>query len=486
MDKQSLWDQACAIMQAEMTQVTFDTWIRAALRPLGYSGDQFYVEAVTDFYYQFVSPRYTTLISNSLSQAAGHPVTAILLNPAQADVYREGVTPEAARPGSDANLNPKYTFDTFVVGSNNRFAHAAALAVAESPADAYNPLFIYGGVANLNPKYTFNTFVVGSNNRFAHAAALAVAESPADAYNPLFIYGGVGLGKTHLMHAIGHFILSQKPTMRVRYVTCELFMNEMVASLNKRTQAEFREKYRNTDVLMVDDIQFLTGKTGTQEEFFHTFNALHTAGKQIILSSDRPPKEIAKLEERLRSRFEWGLIADIAKPDLETRVAILQRKAEEELLQVSPELLTMIAERVTNNIRELEGCLTRLVAYSSLTGRPVNRQLTEEALKEVFARSEPRHVTCQDVMEAVAAYYNITVDDLKSPRRSRDVAVPRQIAMYIAREMVGAPLTMIGDCFGGRDHSTVNHACQKVAGEMKASPSLHGLIHDLMQQLQEK
>ncbi len=427
-------------MRAEMTQVTFDTWIKAALRPLGFSGDQFFIEAVTDFYHQFVVPRYAVLISNSLSQAAGKPIKAQLLTPAQADEYREGVTPE------------------------------------DKPAPA----------SSLNPKYTFDTFVVGNNNRFAHAAALAVAESPADAYNPLFIYGGVGLGKTHLMHAIGHYMLSQKPTMRVKYVTCELFMNEMVNSLNKKTQTEFREKYRNIDVLMVDDIQFLTGKVGTQEEFFHTFNALHTAGKQIILSSDKPPKEIAKLEERLRSRFEWGLIADIAKPDLETRVAILQKKAEDELLHVDGEVLEMIAERVASNIRELEGCLTRLVAYSSLTGRPIDRALAEEALKEVFARSEPRHVTCDDVMEAVATYYNVTVDDLKGPRRSRDVAVPRQIAMYIAREVVGAPLTMIGDCFGGRDHSTVNHACQKVTQEVKTSPTLNNLVSDLCQQLQER
>ena len=440
MDKQALWEQACAIMRAEMTQVTFDTWIKAALRPLGFSGDQFFIEAVTDFYHQFVVPRYAVLISNSLSQAAGKPIKAQLLTPAQADEYREGVTPE------------------------------------DKPAPA----------SSLNPKYTFDTFVVGNNNRFAHAAALAVAESPADAYNPLFIYGGVGLGKTHLMHAIGHYMLSQKPTMRVKYVTCELFMNEMVNSLNKKTQTEFREKYRNIDVLMVDDIQFLTGKVGTQEEFFHTFNALHTAGKQIILSSDKPPKEIAKLEERRRSRFEWGLIADIAKPDLETRVAILQKKAEDELLHVDGEVLEMIAERVASNIRELEGCLTRLVAYSSLTGRPIDRALAEEALKEVFARSEPRHVTCDDVMEAVATYYNVTVDDLKGPRRSRDVAVPRQIAMYIAREVVGAPLTMIGDCFGGRDHSTVNHACQKVTQEVKTSPTLNNLVSDLCQQLQER
>ncbi len=427
-------------MRSELTQVSFNTWIGSGLRPLGCSGDQFFIEAVTPFYHQYIVPRFSVLISNSLSQVVGKPMEAVILTPAQADEYREGVVPE------------------------------------EKPADN----------SSLNPKYTFDTFVVGNNNRFAHAAALAVAESPADAYNPLFIYGGVGLGKTHLMHAIGHYMLSQKPTLRIKYVTSEVFMNEMVNSLNKKTQAEFREKYRNIDVLMVDDIQFLTGKVGTQEEFFHTFNALHSAGKQIVLSSDKPPKEIAKLEERLRSRFEWGLIADIGKPDLETRVAILQKKAEDELLTVDPAILTMIAERVSSNIRELEGCLTRLVAYSSLTGRKIDQALAEEALKEIFARSEPRHVTCEDVMESVATYYNVTVSDLKSPRRNREVAVPRQIAMYIAREIVGAPLTMIGDCFGGRDHSTVNHACQKVASDIKFSPALNNLVSDLMQQLQER
>ncbi len=441
LDKMTIWEQACSVMRTEMTQVTFDTWIKAALKPLDFSGDQFFIEAVTDFYHQFVVPRYAVLIGNSLSQVMGRQVKAQILTPSQAQEYREGVTPADTRPAENAGLNPKYTFDTFVVGNNNRFAHAAALAVAEAPSDAYNPLFIYGGA---------------------------------------------GLGKTHLLHAIGHYILSQKPDMRIQYVTCETFMTEMVNSLNKKTQMEFREKYRNIDVLMVDDIQFLANKAGTQEEFFHTFNALHTAGKQIILSSDKPPKEIPMLEERLRSRFEWGLIADISRPDLETRTAILQRKAESEMMHVDPQVLTMIAERVSSNIRELEGCLTRLIAFSSLTGRAVDQQLAEEALKEVFAHNEPRHVTCQDVMNAVAAYYSVTVEDLESSRRSRDVTVPRQIAMYIAREVVGAPLTMIGACFGNRDHSTVNHACNKVKEEMKTSPSLNNLINDLVQQLTER
>jgi len=439
-DQQALWDQACNLMREEMTNVTFNTWIKTALKPLDCTGDQFFIEAVTDFYYQYVVPRYSVLIANALTQAAGWPLRVQILTPAQAEEFKSGSTPETA-PQIHEGLNPKYTFDTFVVGNNNLFAHASALAVAESPGDTYNPLFIYGGV---------------------------------------------GLGKTHLMHAVGHYILSQNPNARIKYVTCELFMNEMVNSLNKKTQNEFREKYRNIDVLLIDDIQFLTGKVGTQEEFFHTFNTLHNAGKQIIISSDRAPKEIAKLEERLCSRFEWGLLADISKPDLETRVAILQRKAEEEFINVDQGVIHMIAERVSSNIRELEGCLTRLVAYSSLTGKPIDEALAEEALKEIFARSEPKHVTCEDVLEAVSSYYSVTVADLKGPRRNREVAVPRQIAMYIAREVVACPLTMIGDCIGGRDHSTVNHACQKVAKEMNTSPSLNNLVTDLIQKLQER
>ena len=441
MDMSELWEKACMLLKGEMNEISYNTWIQSSLKPLALEGDTMVLCTSAEYMKSMIASRYATLITNALSEVAGKPVQVEILTRAEADKRQSKAEPESPAGFSSMSLNPKYTFDTFVVGNNNRFAHAAALAVAESPADAYNPLFIYGGV---------------------------------------------GLGKTHLMHAIGHYILSQKPGARVKYVTCEIFVNDMVTAINKKTQNEFREKYRNIDVLMVDDIQFLTGKVGFQEEFFHTFNALHTAGKQIVLSSDRPPKEIAKLEERLRSRFEWGLIADIAKPDLETRVAILQRKAEEEGMRVDSQVLTMIAERVASNIRELEGCLTRLVAYSSLTGRPIDQQLAEEALKEVFARSEPRHVTCEDVMEAVATYYNVTVDDLKGSRRSRDVAVPRQIAMYIARETVGAPLTMIGDCFGGRDHSTVNHACQKVAAETKASPSLNTLVSDLIQQLTQR
>lgn len=423
-----------------MTEVTFNTWISAALRPLGVRDDHFYIEAMTDFYHQFVVPRYAVLIGNAISEIVSRPMKADILTPAQADEYRDGALSAASSPENEAGLNPKYTFDTFVVGNNNRFAHAASLAVAESPADAYNPLFIYGGV---------------------------------------------GLGKTHLMHAIGHYVLSQRPGARIKYLTTERFMNEMVTAINKRTQTEFREKYRNIDVLLIDDIQFLAGKDGTQEEFFHTFNALHNAGKQIVITSDKSPKEISRLEERLRSRFEWGLIADIGRPDLETRVAILQNKAQDELMHLDDGVLQMIAERVTNNIRELEGCLTRLTAYSSLTGRPIDQALAEDALREVFARSEPRHVSCDDVIRTVAEYYSITPEDIISDRRSRNISVPRQIAMYIAREMVNISFEAIGQSFE-RDHSTITYACKKVAEQISKTAELSGMLADIRKMLSDR
>ena len=331
----------------------------------------------------------------------------------------------------------------------------------------------------LNPKYTFDTFVVGNNNRFAHAASLAVAEAPAEAYNPLFIYGGVGLGKTHLMHAIGHYVQKQNPNARLLYITSENFTNDLISAIQQNKNAEFRERFRNVDVLMVDDIQFIAGRDSTQEEFFHTFNALHTSGKQIVMTSDKPPKDIARLEERLCSRFEWGLKVDIKRPDVETRIAILRKKAESENIPVGDDVLQLIAERVDSNIRELEGSLTRLLAYASLSGHPIDQELAEEALKEVFAQKETKRITCQSIQEAVASYYSITVEDLKSQRRSREVAIPRQVAMFLIREMLGMSLPQIGEAFGGRDHTTVMYACQKIQEAMAASPSLSSLVDDI-------
>ena len=288
------------------------------------------------------------------------------------------------------------------------------------------------------------------------------------------------------MHAICHYLLNENPNRKVCYVTSETFMNELISAIQTGQTIAFREKYRNVDALMIDDIQFIGGATSTQEEFFHTFNALHSAGKQIVISGDRPPREIPRLEERLRSRFEWGLIADIQRPDLETRIAILRRRAQEEMLDCDDEVLHLIAERVENNIRELEGSLTRLSAYSSLTHRPIDKALAEEALREVFAENAPHNVTCEDVLRVVSSYYNVTPEDLKGPRRNREVSVPRQIAMYLCREMTACSMSRIGDAIGKRDHTTVLHGCDKVAEDLRTSPSLAGLVDDIRHSLQNK
>ena len=419
-----------------MMKVTFDTWIKT-LKPVALDGDLFVLQAATDFYRKNVVSRYAAMIESALSQTARQPMHAKFLTPEEAEAYL-----------SPAESAPKPSF--------------------------------------LNPKYTFDSFVVGSSNRFAHAACLAVAESPAEAYNPLFIYGGVGLGKTHLMHAIGHYLLAENPKMRISYVTSEAFMNELISAIQTGQAADFREKYRKADVLLIDDIQFIAGATSTQEEFFHTFNALHTAGKQIIVSSDRPPREIPRLEERLRSRFEWGLIADIQRPDLETRIAILRRRAQDEMIQCDDDVLQLIAGRVESNIRELEGSLTRLSAYASLTGRRIDCDLAEEALREVFANHEPHNVTCEDVMRVVSSYYNVTPEDIKGPRRNREITVPRQIAMYLCREMTDCSMSRIGDAMGGRDHTTVLHGCDKVTEDLRTSESLGALMDDIRHRLRNQ
>ncbi len=314
----------------------------------------------------------------------------------------------------------------------------------------------------LAPKYTFDTFVIGSGNRFAHAAAMAVAEAPARAYNPLFIYGGVGLGKTHLLQAIGHHVIHKKQLTRVAYISSEKFTNELINAIRDDRTLEFRTKYRNVDVLLIDDIQFLAGKERTQEEFFHTFNTLHEASRQIIITSDRPPKEIPTLEDRLRSRFEWGLIADIQPPDLETRIAILRKKAELDGLSVPDEVAEFIAQRIQSNIRELEGALVRVVAYAGLTRAPMTVDLAAEILKELLPASPSRPVTIQMIQRTVAEHFDLRVEEMRAKRRTKGIAFPRQVAMYLARELTDASLPRIGEEFGGRDHTTVMHACERV------------------------
>ena len=337
--------------------------------------------------------------------------------------------------------------------------------------------------SSLNPKYTFDTFVVGTSNRFAHAAALAVAELPADAYNPLFLYGGVGLGKTHLMHVIGHYILDNNPSAKVMYITSENFTNQLISAIAKKTNQEFRDRLRNVDVLMVDDIQFIAGKTATQEEFFHTFNELHSGGKQIVISSDRPPKEIPTLEERLRSRFEWGLIADIGRPDYETRIAILRKKADLEHILVDDEVLHFIAEQTESNIRELEGSLTRVNAMASLNGGKITLEIARQALENIMPGREKKVLTPEAIMDACASHFGLTRDDLLSQRRNREIAGTRQLAMYLIRELTQLSTTRIGEVFGGRDHTTVMHACDKVSRLEKTDGETQQALSLLRKQL---
>ena len=334
--------------------------------------------------------------------------------------------------------------------------------------------------AGLNPRYTFDTFIVGPSNQFAHAACRAVAEAPSRSYNPLFIYGGVGLGKTHLMHAIGQYVLQHGRNLKLTYISSERFMNEMINAVRYDRILDFRERYRTVDVLLVDDIQFVSGKEGTQNEFFHTFNALHDAQKQIVISSDRPPHEIPALEERLRSRFEWGLIADIQQPDIETKVAILKKKAEGEVVPLPDSVALYIASRIKSNIRELEGSLIRLIAYASLTGRSLSIELAQEVLRNVIEHDE-KAVTIEQIQKFVADYYQLKLAELKSRNNSKSVAMPRQVAMYLCKHLTHASLPEIGRSFGGKHHSTVIHSIKKVEEMRKKDQAFNSLIGNLME-----
>jgi chromosomal replication initiator protein len=342
--------------------------------------------------------------------------------------------------------------------------------------------------ANLNPRYTFDTFIVGNNNRFPHSAALAVAESPGNIYNPLFIYGGTGLGKTHLMHSIGHFILDENPVMNVLYVTSEVFTNEIIEAVRDTSNTttlitQFRDKYRNIDVLLIDDIQFIIGKERTQEEFFHTFNELYSAGKAIIISSDKSPKSMTTLDERFRSRFEWGLIADINSPDYETRMAILRKKAEFDGIKMDDEIIQYIATNIKSNIRELEGALNRLSALSNLNKMEINMSLAEEALKDIIDPDAPMKVTPELIIKVVSEHFNVSSEDICSKKRPSEIAYPRQIVMYLCRDMTEVPLKNIGSILGGKDHSTVKHGCDKISGEIKKDPKLKNTIDILKKKI---
>ena len=372
----------------------------------------------------------------------------------------------------------KNEYDIMITTEEEQNAGNLHNLAAEKPAE--NEL-----ARNLNPKYVFDSFVVGNSNRMAHAASLAVAESPAQAYNPLFLYGNSGLGKTHLMHSIGHFILDRNPQAKVLYVTSETFTNELINSIQNNKNEEFRNKYRNIDVLMIDDIQFISKKEGTQEEFFHTFNALYESNKQIIISSDRPPKEIKTLEDRLRSRFEWGLIADVQPPDYETRIAILKKKAERDNLTVPDDVMAYIAKNIASNIRELEGALTRIVAFATLTNQDISIALAENSLKDIFSENSATPLTPELIQQVVAEYYNIRVEDIQGSKKPKNIAFPRQVSMYLCRKLLDISLPKIGESFGGRDHTTVIYAISKIEKQLESDEGLQKTVHALEKEIKE-
>ncbi|GAA0334589.1 chromosomal replication initiator protein DnaA [Bacillus carboniphilus] len=420
-----LWDQALGKIQKKISKPSFETWLKST-KAHALKDDTLVIVAPNEFARDWLEGHYSQLISTVLLDLIGEELEV------------KFIIPQSKQEDDiEVNLPPK------------------KVEVNDEPVDLPQHM--------LNPKYTFDTFVIGSGNRFAHAASLAVAEAPAKAYNPLFIYGGVGLGKTHLMHSIGHYVIEHNPKAKVVYLSSEKFTNEFINSIRDNKAVDFRNKYRNVDVLLIDDIQFLAGKESTQEEFFHTFNTLHEESKQIIISSDRPPKEIPTLEERLRSRFEWGLITDITPPDLETRIAILRKKAKAEGLDIPNEVMLYIANQIDSNIRELEGALIRVVAYSSLINKDINADLAAEALKDIIPSSKPKAITILDIQRIVGDQYNVKLEDFKAKKRTKSVAFPRQIAMYLSRELTDFSLPKIGEEFGGRDHTTVIHAHEKIS-----------------------
>jgi chromosomal replication initiator protein len=435
----SIWDQVLARVETKVNRHSFYTWFRPTSL-IADSGTGLTVSVPNTLFTDWLTKHYSGVVAEALEELKRPGISVAFV--------AEGTRPETAGDAADDADD----------------SNAATPSVS-------------GG---LTPRYTFDTFIVGPSNQFAHAACRAVAEAPSRSYNPLFIYGGVGLGKTHLMHAIGQYVLLHDPSLTLTYISSERFMNEMINAVRYDRILDFRERYRSVDVLLVDDIQFVSGKEGTQTEFFHTFNALYDSQKQIVLSSDRPPHEIPALEERLRSRFEWGLIADIQPPDLETKVAILKRRAEAEAVPLPDNVALYIAGRIKSNIRELEGSLTRLIAYASLTGREISLDLTQEILRNVIDQDE-KHVTIERIQKFTADYYQLKVADLKSRNNSKSVAMPRQVAMYLCKSLTNASLPEIGRSFGGKHHSTVIHSIKKVEDLRKNDGNFNSLIDSFLQ-----
>lgn len=438
-----IWEKTLQVVEKHMTKPSFETWLKPT-RPVKKEDNCLIIEVPNEFARDWVESRYAPLLFSTLKEYIQDDLEIKFITP-------KGSLHEDQRLPTQPDNTQKMSIEDF-------FSQ------------------------NLNPKYTFESFVVGDANRFAHAACLAVAEAPSKAYNPLFIYGGVGLGKTHLMQAIGHFVLYHSSLSKVVYVSSEKFTNELIDAIRNNKTSQFRDRYRNIDLLLVDDIQFLAGKESTQEEFFHTFNALYEAGKQIVISSDRPPKEIPTLEDRLLSRFEWGLITDIQAPDLETRIAILKKKAALEGWKLPDDVIIYIADQIDSNIRELEGALIRVIAYASLSNKQITLELTTDVLKDIISQKS-RRITISLIQEMVADYFEIDLDDLYSKKRTRNITIPRQVAMYLSRELTDSSLPKIGELFGGRDHTTVLHSCQRVREMMKDDLDFSKKVKDLILKL---
>jgi chromosomal replication initiator protein len=543
LDLEELWSDSLAVVQGSVSSTVQRQWLTAT-HPVGFSDDTVVLATPHSFAREWLATRCGDRIRDALSNAAGRPLNVVITVQPRPEPLGElagtGPAPDAGHPpdgppSSDGAHRPRpdvayenaprpitgpsgsptpdqvasvHRLDAHDLRpgrDDHGFDGGPGDVTLTGPSEA-TPLQAPGRPAGptvslpprphrpdevepdtqLNPKYSFDDFVIGSSNRFAHAAANAVAEAPAKSYNPLFIYGGAGLGKTHLLHAIGHYVRNLYPRLRVRYITTEQFTNEFINAIRDDRITTFQRTYRQADVLLIDDIQFLEQKERTQEEFFHTFNALHNAEKQIVISSDRPPKQIAQLEDRLRSRFEWGLMTDIQPPDLETRIAILRKKAESDRLGVSPEVLELIASKVQSNIRELEGALIRVSAFASLQRSSADSAMAEMVLKDLFPDDRDQDVSVQLIMDEVADYFTLTVEDLCSPSRSRQLVTARQIAMYLARELTDLSLPRIGKAFGGRDHTTVMHATKKIATLMQERRTIYDQVQELTNRIKTR
>jgi chromosomal replication initiator protein len=483
-----VWEQVLKKLEQELSKLMIDTWLKPTV-PLNLTETTLEIGTPKQIIKEWLESRYLPIILSTVQYITNKPLNVIFIN---LDVADETSSSNASIRLDEAPIQKQYKenetkqeyVQTITTTSTTKQPHVYKpssesdqnFSLSSNPAEE--------SMAILNPKYIFETFVIGNSNRLAHAASLAVAEAPANAYNPFFVYGGVGLGKTHLMHAIGHRILKNHPHLKLLYISSEKFTNELINSIRDGNPESFRQKYRNIDVLLVDDIQFLAKKEHTQEEFFHTFNTLHEANKQIIMSSDRPPREIQTLEDRLRSRFEMGLITDIQPPDLETRIAILRKKALMEHLNVSNDVMVYIASRIDNNIRELEGALIRVMAYASLTNQNIDIDLATEALKDIFPHGKPKQITVELIQETIASYFKLKIDELLAKKRTRNVAYPRQIAMYLSRELTETSLPRLGEMFGGRDHTTVIHAYDKISRERNADVKLSNTIKELIKRIE--